>query len=262
VHGQKDRGEAEVDTDVAPSFVPNLKQCAILLDVDGTLVDLAPTPREVWVPPALRGVLSRLAQQTDGALALVSGRRISDLDLIFAPLTLTAVGGHGAEIRFAEGEMVANQPAAPLEAELKRELAAIAEMGPGIVVEDKEYSLALHYRLTPEKAAAVSLAAAKVVATYPSKQIEILHGKFVVEIKRKGFNKATGVKLLMTHPTFAGRRPIFLGDDTTDEPVFGIMPELDGLAFSVGRRVTAAAGCFRAPQDVRAWLQRISLQQE
>src|SRR5215470_20011380 len=104
----------------APSLIPNLKECALLLDVDGTIVDLAPTPREVWIPPSLRNVLARLNQRTGGAVALVSGRPVNDLDLIFAPLVLTAVGGHGAEFRLVDDGHVVSPKPKPLDAELKR----------------------------------------------------------------------------------------------------------------------------------------------
>jgi trehalose 6-phosphate phosphatase len=247
--------------DVA-AFVPDLREYAILLDVDGTIVDLAPTPRETWVPATLRDVLARLIKQTDGAVALVSGRPIRDLDLIFAPLILTAIGGHGAELRSVNGQKSENRAAAPLDGQLKRQLASIAETGSGIIVEDKGYSLALHYRLAPEKADLVRDAVATICSAYPSGSIEILDGKFVVEVKHTGFNKATAVRKLMTCPPFRGRRPIFFGDDTTDEPVFDIVSELNGLAISVGRRMRAAAGFFETPQDVRSWLSRISLEQE
>src|ERR1700726_1866006 len=127
-----------------------LDEYAILLDIDGTLLDLAPTPREVWVPPGLAETLSRLRDRTSGALALVSGRSLNDIDLIFAPEQFPAVGGHGAEMRVAiDSESVAVH-APPMDKELKRRLAAIAKLSPGILLEDKGYSLALHYRLAPD----------------------------------------------------------------------------------------------------------------
>src|ERR1700682_1397899 len=136
-------------------------QCAILLDIDGTLLDLAPTPREVWVPPGLAKPLNRLLMRTSGALALVSGRSLNDIDLIFAPEQYPAVGGHGAEMRISTDSEAVATHAPPMDKELKRRLAAIAKLSPGILLEDKGYSLALHFRLAPhaEKAiyAAVSL---------------------------------------------------------------------------------------------------------
>jgi trehalose 6-phosphate phosphatase len=246
----------------APSLIPNLNECALLLDVDGTIVDLAPTPREVWIPPSLRNVLARLIERTGGAVALVSGRPVSDLDLIFAPLVLTAVGGHGAEFRLVnDGHGVAPNPP-PLDANLKRKLAAIGKIGPGIIVEDKGYALALHYRLAPERESVIRAEVAKICAEHQSAAIEILPGKLVVEIKPSGFTKATGVRTLMTYAPFAGRHPIFVGDDTTDECVFRIMPELDGLAISVGRKVPGVTSYFDTPDSVRGWLERLALEEE
>src|SRR6266705_1555544 len=221
----------------APSeLAQRLDQCAILLDIDGTLLDLAPTPREVWVPPGLAKTLNGLLEKTAGALALVSGRSLNDIDLIFAPEQYPAVGGHGAEMRVAADSEAVATHAPPMDKELKRRLAAIARLSPGILLEDKGYSLALHYRLAPHAEKAIYAAVSLIRADLPNAPIEVLPGKCVCEIKHSGFNKATGVLELMTHEPFRGRRPIFIGDDVTDETVFAIMPDLDGLAFSVGRR--------------------------
>src|ERR1700719_5080076 len=134
---------------MARELAQRLGECAILIDIDGTLLDLAPTPREVWVPPGLANTLNRLLVRTSGALALVSGRSLNDIDLIFAPEQFPAVGGHGAEMRISqESEAVATH-APPMDRELKRRLAAIAKLSPRILLEDKGYSLALHYLLGP-----------------------------------------------------------------------------------------------------------------
>jgi len=239
---------------VPRSLVPHLRETAILLDIDGTLLDLAPTPREVWVPPGLARTLNRLLARTDGALALVSGRSLNDIDLIFAPEQFPAVGGHGAEMRIAiDSEAVASH-APPMDKELKRRLAAIARLSRGILLEDKGYSLALHYRLAPHAEKAIYAAVSLIRADLPNAPIEVLPGKCVCEIKHSGFTKATGVHELMTHEPFKGRRPLFIGDDVTDESVFAIMPDLDGLAFSVGRRAQGVAGHFDSPDDVRQFL--------
>jgi trehalose 6-phosphate phosphatase len=242
----------------APSdFARRLEECAILLDIDGTLLDLAPTPREVWVPPGLARTLNGLIEKTAGALALVSGRSLNDIDLIFAPEQFPAVGGHGAEMRISvDSESVATH-APPMDKELKRRLAAIARLSPGILLEDKGYSLALHYRLAPHAEKAIYEAIALIRADLPDAPIELMPGKCVYEIKHSGFNKATGVLELMAHEPFRGRRPIFIGDDVTDESVFALMPDLGGLAFSVGRRATGVADHFDEPRDVRQWLARL-----
>src|SRR6266550_4858386 len=239
----------------APSeLARRLDQCAILLDIDGTLLDLAPTPREVWVPPGLAKTLNGLLDKTAGALALVSGRSLNDIDLIFAPEQYPAVGGHGAEMRVAADSEAVATHAPPMDKELKRRLAAIAKLSPGILLEDKGYSLALHYRLAPHAEKAIYAAVSLIRADLPNAPIEVLPGKCVCEIKHSGFTKATGVLELMAHEPFIGRRPIFIGDDVTDETVFAIMPDLDGLAFSVGRHATGVADYFDEPGDVREWL--------
>ena len=241
------------------SLMPDLRKCALLLDIDGTILDLAPSPQQVWVPTGLRQTLARLDGLTGGAVALVSGRSLRDIDLIFAPLELAAIGGHGAELRTAAGGATLPRAQA-LSATLKRKLCSITELGPGIIAEDKGYSLALHYRLAPENGDAVRAAVAKICAEAVPGTIEILPGKLVVEIKAAGINKATAVCELMEYAPFADRNPIFIGDDTTDEPVFGIISQFGGLGFSVGRIAPNVNGHFARPESVRAWLARIANQ--
>ena len=242
---------------VPHSLVPQLSETALLLDIDGTLLDLMPTPREVWVPPGLARTLNRLLERTSGALALVSGRSLNDIDLIFAPDRFPAVGGHGAEMRLSLDSEAVDSRAPPLDKELKRRLAAIAKLSPGILLEDKGYSLALHYRLAPQAEKAIFEAVSLIRAELPNAPIEVLPGKFVCEIKHSGSTKASGVRELMTHEPFKGRRPLFIGDDVTDESVFAIMPDMNGLAFSVGRRAMGVNGHFDAPDDVREFLAQL-----
>ncbi len=256
--GQMGLAISDLDMECADTtLVPDLRQCAILLDIDGTILDLAPSPQQVWVPTGLRQTLARLEALTGGALALVSGRPLHDIDLIFSPLQLAAIGGHGAELRaLPNAEPVLR--AKPLSAALKRQLAGIAELGPGILAEDKGYSLALHYRLTPEKGSAVRAAVEKICAAQPPGAVEILPGKLVVEIKPTGINKADAVCELMNRAPFADRNPIFIGDDLTDEPVFGVIAKFGGLGFSVGRVMPEINGHFDRPESVRTWLARIA----
>ncbi len=240
-----------------PPFPADLERTAILLDVDGTILDLAPTPREVFVPHALRETLRRLLQRSRGGIAFVSGRPVNELDLIFSPLQLPTIGGHGAELRITAGD-TARSRLPLLDAQVKRRFAAIAEAGPGIILEDKGYSLALHYRLAPDKEAVVREAAAHICASLDGAALELLPGKLVLEIKQLGTTKATAVRELMTQPPFSGRQPIFIGDDVTDLSVFAIMPELNGIGISVGRTVAGVDFCFEEPADVRRWLDEMS----
>ncbi len=237
--------------------IPDLRQCAILLDIDGTLLDFAPSPRQVRVPADLRRTLARLKELTGGALALASGRSLADIDLIFAPLELAAIGGHGAEWRTAPGGEVTMR-AEPLPAALKSKLTALSALGPGVLAEDKGYSLALHYRLAPEKAETVRSAIEAICAEAAPGTVEVLPGKLVIEIKPAGINKAEAVRELMKFRPFARRKPIFIGDDVTDEPVFGVVAELGGLGFSVGRVAATVNGRFAQPQSVRAWLAQLA----
>jgi trehalose 6-phosphate phosphatase len=236
----------------------NLRDIAVLLDIDGTILDIAPTPSAVIVPTSLRQTLTRLSRETGGALALVSGRSLADIDHLFAPLRLPAIGGHGAEFRLSANDTRETEHAHPLDGRLRNRLAELAVGAPGILVEDKGYSLAVHYRLAPEQEGRVKQAVAAIQADWPKEPIEVLPGKSVVEIKPAGFHKGGAIRELMRHHPFAGRRPVFVGDDTTDESAFAVMPEFQGMGFSVGRCVSGTAHCFPAPSDVRRWLEHLS----
>jgi trehalose 6-phosphate phosphatase len=229
---------------------------ALLLDVDGTLIDIGPSPFEVEVSGALKAALARLSELAGGALALVSGRPIRDLDLLFAPLKLPAVGGHGAEIRVGEGvpvERIADLPEA-----MRRDLVGAATPGSGIEFEDKGYSVALHYRKAPEHEQRLREHVAVSRAAFPDEDTVVLPGKAMFEVKRPHVNKGDGVRALMTHAPFTGRMPVFIGDDVTDETAFAAMPEFGGKGFSVGRNFAGVAGIFSSPGEVRRALQRLA----
>ena len=233
---------------------PDLDQIALLLDIDGTLLDFAPTPSQVEVPATLRATLAKLLHRTKGALALVSGRPLADIDRIFAPLKLPAIGGHGAEIRRAPNSP-ATRPPLSIGTQLKEEL--IAAAGEGILVEDKGYSIALHYRLAPERGGVVREAVSSIVAAHPDCGVEILLGKWVIEVKPARFTKGTGIRNLMQDPPFHGRTPFFVGDDVTDETAFAVLPQFGGIGYSVGRPFKGVAGVFDDAVAVRDWLDRV-----
>ena len=177
--------------------------------------------------------------------------------LIFAPLKLAAIGGHGAEWRAAPGAQASSR-ARPLDADLKRKLAAVCELGPGIIAEDKGYSFALHYRLAPEQGRGGARRRRGDLRPAKADAIEILLGKSVVEIKAAGISKANAVRDLMAIAPFAKRKPIFIGDDVTDEPVFAVVTQFGGLGFSVGHVAAAVNGRFAKPQSVRKWLAQLA----
>ena len=240
-----------------PADVVDLGRVALLLDVDGTLLDIAPTPAEVVVPSILPEMLGDLIGRAGGAVALVSGRRIESLDRIFAPLIAPAIGGHGAEMRDATGEPVLELSTAVLSESLRRELHLLADVDAGVLIEDKAHSIAVHYRLAPERETFLKVAVKEIVASEPNANLEFLLGKRVIDIKPKHFSKGSAVRDLMRRKPFAGRKPLFVGDDTTDESVFAILPELKGCGYSVGRPVVGTQGTFASPQDVRSWLRQI-----
>lgn len=230
---------------------------AILLDVDGTILDMATTPQSVTVPASLRRTLGELHAGTEGALALVSGRLIDNLDGLFAPLRLPAIGGHGAERRVAADGTTQPRCSGHLGPLLKDRVAEVAKLDIGIILEDKGSSLALHYRLAPQLEPAIRRNVTAVLDLARFRDVEMLCGKFVIEIKPRGFDKGEAVRELMKLAPFAGRRPVFIGDDTTDESVFAVLPELGGLGYSVGRQIPGANGTFGSPAQVREWLVRL-----
>lgn len=246
----------------AVDFPIAFDQTAILLDIDGTLLDIAPKPHDVHVSPELRRMLARLAQRLGGALGLISGRSLADIDYIFDPLRLAAVGGHGAEIRISPDAKPHRMQSSPLDPALKRRFIEIGELDTGIIIEDKDYSLAIHYRLAPQLGGAVIKSVAAICEKYGCDGLSILPGKSVIEIKPRGFDKGSGLQDLMSFAPFAGRRPVFVGDDVTDEAAFAVLPRFSGIGVSVGGIVPGASFNFDGPKDVRLWLQRLSDRQE
>jgi trehalose 6-phosphate phosphatase len=234
----------------------DLGAIALLLDVDGTILDTAITPTSVAVPELLRASLNDLHAKSAGALALVSGRLIDNLDALFTPLRLPAIGGHGAEMRLSGGGVTRARHAAHIGAAL-RELVEATASDPRIILEDKGSSLAVHYRLAPEMEQMLKTKIAAIVSCVAGQGFEIMHGKFVIEIKPTKFSKGEAVSEMMKHPPFAHRKPVFVGDDTTDESVFRVLPAFGGLGYSVERCIPGADGMFDSPGDVRRWLARL-----
>ena len=241
-------------TDIVDSLPEpgDLRSIALLLDIDGTIIDIASRPDDVEVPRGLCETLAALHVKTGGALALVSGRLISDTDRLFAPLRLPAIGGHGAEMRIG-GER-ASPRSADIDAALRHSVAALMRDDPRIVIEDKGYSLAVHYRLAPEREHYVKADLAALLTRAGHRDLEMLEGKAVVEIKPPAFTKGLAVRELMKHHPFVGRGPVFVGDDHTDETVFAVLPALGGVGYSVGRPIAGASGIFESPREVRRWL--------
>jgi trehalose 6-phosphate phosphatase len=240
-----------------PPALP-LDAVALFLDVDGTLLDIAPRPELVEVPDALLPTLERLNQQTKSALALVSGRPIADLDRIFAPARLSAAGGHGAELRFTPDGPIDRDPARLLDPSLKQRLTALGAGHSGVLVEDKGYSIALHFRQAPEKEGAIKDGVGDITAQLPAGEVEVLPGKAVVEIKRAGFTKGTAVQEFMAHPPFTGRQPVYAGDDVTDVAAIAALPPYSGIGIAIGRAIPGARYRLETPAELRDWLERLA----
>jgi trehalose 6-phosphate phosphatase len=232
----------------------DLQSIALLLDIDGTILDMAITPGSVVVSEALRSSLKELHAKCGGALALVSGRLIRDIDTLFAPLRLPAIGGHGAEIRLSAGTATSARHADAISDALRKLVEAAAAADPRIIVEDKGTSLAVHYRLAPQMEDTLKTEIAAIVSRLPVQNLEIMHGKAVIEVKSSHFSKGIAVRELMQIPPFLKRKPIFVGDDTTDLSVFRMLPALGGVSYSVERFMPGANGIFGSPHEVRSWL--------
>lgn len=237
-----------------PSGFPvlDLTHDALFLDIDGTIVDIAPTPESVIVPESLKLSLSRLRERLDGALALVSGRTLAAIDELFAPLKFAAAGAHGAELR-VEPHGPVERRAVPLTSAEKSVFGDLLKLHPEIRIEDKVYTLAMHYRLAPQLESTI-ISEVTERAQKLREDLRVLCGKYVVEVKTRGFNKGTGIRYIMEHRPFADRRPIFLGDDVTDEDGFAVLPQFSGLGVSVGRSMPGAGATVPSPGAVRDWL--------
>jgi trehalose 6-phosphate phosphatase len=231
---------------------PVKKNSALFLDIDGTLLDMARTPDAVRVPTDLQLSLVRLYDALDGALAFVSGRSLAGIDRLFAPLRTAAVGCHGVEVRGTDGNICAL--ADPIPGPVRAIFRGLVENHPGTMLEDKIYTLALHYRLAPEAKRALEAAMKKHDSLFAAEKVTFQHGKAVIDAKPLGVDKGTGVRALMRQAPFRDRAPIFGGDDTTDMDVFHILPELGGHGFSVGRAFKGVDYKFQSPRAVRQWL--------
>lgn len=234
---------------------PLTDDTALFLDVDGTLLDIAPTPETVGVTPHLIGILEKLQTRLNGAVALVSGRSIATLDALFAPLKLPASGIHGLECRLPSGEVriAGGDPAALAAA--REATTAFVQARPGVVLEDKGLALAIHYRQAPEQEQAVKALVQRLVAQFAGR-LQGQDGKMVVELRPRGADKGTAIDTFMTEPPFTGRAAVFIGDDATDEPAFAAVNRLRGVSVHVGI-VPRTAARFSLPTvgDVHRWLE-------
>jgi trehalose 6-phosphate phosphatase len=236
-----------------------LKGHALYLDVDGTVLNLASSPDAVEVPSDVVPLLRKLADTLEGAVAFVSGRSISAVDALFAPLRFPCIGVHGGEVRTPDGQLVRDlRLAEELNAALPLLRRAIAQL-PGVLLENKGSAIAMHYRSVPDRGREV-LKIAEVVAAGMGSAYAIRLGKCVVEICPRHLTKGSALMQLMERAPFRGRTPIYAGDDSTDESAFEVVNRLGGISVRVGVDQVPTAATFRLPdpERLRAWLHEIA----
>ena len=222
---------------------------ALFLDLDGTLLEIAATPDEVVVPPGLPVLLSSLNALLSGAVAIVTGRSLAVADSLLQPFAAAAAGEHGATLRLSDGTRDDLEPTGDVPGSWRESLAAAAERWPGLLIEAKPHGVAVHYRLVPGREKDVwRLVRSLVPDDHPS--YRLIPARKAVEIGPRVTSKGRAVERLMAHAPFRGRRPIFVGDDFTDEAGMEAARRLGGE----GLRVAEVFG--GEPAAVRAWLQR------
>ena len=236
---------------LAPPPLSSFEDAALFLDFDGTLVELAETPDAIRVAPGLGPLLRRLGQQLNGRLALVSGRSIADLERHLECSGLAVSGSHGLELRLRDGSQVPLAVRYDL-GEARARIRKLADETPGLLIEDKPFGVALHYRKVPEEERRVVELLAELAERTG---LTLQQGKMVAELRPAGADKGDAVRAFMTEPDFAGALPLFVGDDLTDEDAFRVAAELGGGGILVGPpRESSAKWRLDNVEAVSAWL--------
>ncbi|MFZ3321253.1 MAG: trehalose-phosphatase, partial [Usitatibacter sp.] len=226
---------------------------ALFLDIDGTLLDYAPHFQAVRAGPVVQQLLGRLLGASGGALALVSGRSVEDIDRLFAPLRLPLAGQHGTERRAADGTIHRHTPPLDRLGEAAAEMVRLTAAHSALAFENKGMTLAMHYRRAPELHDEVA-AGMRRIAARAGEDFELQAGKFVFELKPSGKNKGGAIAEFLAEAPFAGRTPVFIGDDLTDEDGFAVVNRARGHSVKVGPGETCAPWRLADPAAVRAWL--------
>lgn len=226
---------------------------AYFLDVDGTLLEIADTPNAIRVDQTLLKLLERLHQASGGAVALISGRAISDLDRRLGHLRLPRAGQHGLERRDATGRLWLHAATTTEKDRIREALRPLLEAHSGLLLEDKGVTLALHYRLAPGLENLANETMAKLVAESGG-QLILQLGKCVAEAKPGGFDKGTAIEEYLAEEPFKGRQPVFLGDDLNDEHGFAVLNKTGGISVKVGEGPTCARHRLPDVAAVRRWL--------
>ncbi len=242
-----------------PASIP--PQACLFLDFDGTLVDFAPAPQSVLVTPDLVSLLAALTQRFDGALALVTGRALADVDRLLRPLQLPVAALHGTVRRNAQGTTVIGANAstrrfALCSGRIRAHFQRWVDQQPGVMLEDKGLALALHFRSAQSRWAPTRDELAELEAILPP-ELELLCGALVVEVRCRGDDKGTAVEAFLSESPFLDRVPIYVGDDTADAPAIEITERRGGIAIVVGDRLHARFR-FADPSALRHWLTQLA----
>jgi trehalose 6-phosphate phosphatase len=231
-------------------------ETAYFFDFDGTLVELAPTPDGVLVQPQVIDLLSALRHQTNGAVAILSGRGIDSIDSFLGLPDLPIAGLHGAERRDANGDTQRVGFNDERLLRMEQDLAEVVRLNPGMLLEIKGAAVALHYRNAPDREPVARAATTRLVADYPGAYV-LQPGKMVYEIKPKDVDKGRALRAFLGEPPFAGRKPVFAGDDLTDEKGFVVVNEYGGLSIKVGGGDTIARSRLESVNALIQWLASI-----
>lgn len=237
-------------TDETSAIAGAEQDVALLLDFDGTLVEIAPVPDAVKLDRRIPAALETLRASLGGALALVSGRPISFLDEVLAPHLFDAAGLHGAQIRMG-GELRSQSQIPDSMRDAVRELVRFANSQVGIIVEDKRISVAVHWRLAPQLQDE-ALALMRAIASRMAPDVRLQEGKSVAELVPADASKGGAIAWLMTQPPYAGRKPVFIGDDVTDEAGFQAVNAMGGLSIRIGAGQTCATHRLASPTALRS----------
>ena len=238
------------------SVLANPRACALFLDMDGTLLDLAPTPRSVRVPDGLLELLERLMIVFNGAVAIITGRMLAEADLILSPMKLIASGVHGAELRRGR-DLEIERVTAVLPDDFVEAMQGVARRIPGVLAEPKGPGLAIHYRLAPDAETLIAQELASALERHAG-VFHILPGKRLFEVVPAGLSKGTALVALSALPQFRGRVPIMIGDDIGDEAAFAAAELRQGFGLRVaGEHYRPDIADFSGPREVLRWLDRI-----
>jgi trehalose 6-phosphate phosphatase len=234
----------------------DLSDCALFLDLDGTLIDIAPAPDLVRVPTELVPLLGRLSAALEGAVAIISGRPIADINRFLDPLRPAAAGVHGAQLRTSVGGEVL-LTVGPMDPVVASAVGRLAELHPGVVIEPKVHSIAVHYRQAPAVEPQIEAALRRIVADSPDHFI-LCPGRCVIEVVPRHVSKGAALEAFLALPPFKGRRPVMVGDDVPDESALLAAERHGGRGLRVAGEHFGRGADFNGPHQVRAWLASVA----